>query len=91
MDSTINSSCSQSLFWPRHCRISGILTTGDGTLAISSGTLMVDCRTLTADVGMLAVSSGTLTVDESILTVSDGTLMSNGQHRLNSAITNVTR
>jgi hypothetical protein len=43
MTSTINRSRSESLFWPRRYKINSILTAGDGTLAVSGGTLMVDC------------------------------------------------
>jgi hypothetical protein len=98
MTSTINTSHSESLFQPRRCKISGILTAGDDTLAASDGTLMAGDGTLTvggitlmAGVGMLVVGDGTMTVDNSTLTVSGGTLTSNGQHWLNGTITSVTR
>jgi hypothetical protein len=102
---TINTSRRESLFWPRRCKISGILTAGGGTLAVGGGTLMAGGGTLTVDnstltvnggtqmanVSMLAVGGGTLTVDNNTLTVSDGTLISNGQHRLSGAIASSTR
>jgi hypothetical protein len=91
MASTINTSRSESLFWPRRCNISGILTVGDDTLAVSGGTLMVDCSTLTAGDGTLAVSGGILTIDDSTLMISGGTLTSDGQHRLSGAIISVTQ
>jgi hypothetical protein len=98
MSSTINTSRSKSLFRPQRCKISGILRASDSTLAISDGTLMVDCGTLTAgdgtlvvgggtltdSVGMLVVSGSTLTVDDSTLTVSGDTLTSDGHHQCDS-------
>jgi hypothetical protein len=84
MASVFNTSRSESLFWPRRCKITDILTTGDGTLAVG-------CGTLTIGVGMLAVIGDTLTINNSILTVSGGTLTSDDQHRLSGAIASVTR
>jgi hypothetical protein len=78
---TIDTSRSESLFWPRSYRISGTLTSvGDGTLAVIGGTLTIDGCTLTvgSDTSMidgctLAVGGGTLTVDCGTMTSAGGT------------------
>jgi hypothetical protein len=72
MASTINTSRSESLFWPRHCKISSTLTSTDGTLTVDDSTLTSTDSTLTVDsstrmsVGStLMAGNGTLAIDGS--------------------------
>jgi hypothetical protein len=88
MTSMINISRSESLFRPRHCKISGNLMVGDGirmigrdtfavggcTLTVAGGTRTVDGDTRMVNGGTQMVGGDTFTVDGSTQMVGGGTL-----------------
>jgi hypothetical protein len=61
------------------------------TINTSRNESFFDGGTLTVDGGTLTVDGGTLTIGEVTFAVDDSTLMSDGQHRLDSAIACMTR
>jgi hypothetical protein len=73
MASTINTSRSESLFWPRHCKISSTLTSTDGILTVDDSTLTSTDSTLTVDSSTRMSVGSTLMAGNDTLAVDGST------------------